>query len=542
MDPQDHEQAPPGAQGSRLGAKRAGVAAGDVARTAGRGFLLITAAKLWFMVMGAVINIGLPIVMSPEDFGVYSIVINAVSLVNMVVVTGTTQAVAKLISERPEAAGRLLGRALLLQLVVGVPLALAYTGAAPWIAASFNDAALTPAIQLSGGVMLAYTFYAVAVGYFNGLKAFGAQAALDVTFSTLKSAGILLAVLLGWGVMGAIGAFVAAALLIALISWAAALRAVRAAPPSTGAALDLGASTRKLLSYLLLVMLFTFGVNGVLRMDLFTLKALVEAAPASGINADQLSGIYAAMQNVSRLPYQAVIAVTAVVFPMISRSTFENDKAATSAYIQSTLRYSLLMLSGLGVLLAGNAREIILALYGTSYLAGEWPLAALSLATVGFALFFISTSMVTGAGHPVASVLLSALTLAVTVGLNAAVLSWMLNSGAVAPHALLLAASLATAAAMLVGFVATAAYLVRRHSAGLPWKTALRTAAASAAVMVPSALLGLPGVEGRWGNLAIFGAKGLLGALVFGAVLWLSGEVNSADLGRFKAVLQRRKA
>ena len=46
------------------------------------------------------------------------------------------------------------------------------------------------------------------------------------------------------------------------------------------------------------------------------------------------------------------IAVTFVVFPLVSRSTFTDDRETTKRYIQVTLRYSLIFATAIGVVMA----------------------------------------------------------------------------------------------------------------------------------------------------------------------------------------------
>ncbi len=541
-----------GRQAGRLGeaeessgsSRPAGRVAGeDAARTAGRGFMLITGAKLWFMVMGAVVNVGLPILMSPEEFGIYSVVVNAVSLLNMVVITGTIQAVSKLCSERPRDAARIAGRAAMLQWIVGVPLGLSYIFGADLVAGSFNDPSLGGLIRVSGGVILAYGFYAVFVGLLNGIKDFGRQAGLDATFSTLKTALIVGAVGMGFGVSGAIWGFVIASVVVTGMSVAVAYWALRGQRGvEEGSVVGVKEDARKLLTYLVLVMLYTFCVNGVLRVDLFLIKALVGASEAGGVEvSNRVAGVYTAMLNVSRLPYQAVIAVTFVIFPMISQATFEQDTAATRAYIRGALRYSLILLGLLSAVLAGNAEAVVLALYGDRYLSGVFPLMVLSLATVGFALFYIATTMLTGAGRPLASVGISALVLALTAGLNYGLLEAALSSGAVDEAGLVSAASVATASAMIFGFGLSMGYLVWRFKAGMPLGTLWRVSLAGGAVLGFSALAP---VDAGWGKVALLGVvagKALLGALIFGGVLWGCREFGAEDRDRLQRVLRRKK-
>ena len=64
--------------------------------------------------------------------------------------------------------------------------------------------------------------------------------------------------------------------------------------------------------------------------------------PTPSVLADVQVGYYAAVQNLARLSYQAIIAATFVVFPLVSRSTFTDDRETTKRYIAVTSRYSLM--------------------------------------------------------------------------------------------------------------------------------------------------------------------------------------------------------
>ena len=66
---------------------------GSVAR---RGFVLITGAKLWFLLCSAGLNLALPRLLEvPARYGEFAVINTFASILNMVMVTGALQAVAK---------------------------------------------------------------------------------------------------------------------------------------------------------------------------------------------------------------------------------------------------------------------------------------------------------------------------------------------------------------------------------------------------------------------------------------------------------------
>ena len=53
----------------------------------------------------------------------------------------------------------------------------------------------------------------------------------------------------------------------------------------------------------------------------------------------------ARVQAIARIPYQLILAVTFVIFPLVSQATFDDDRATTRGYVRATMRYSLLVVA-----------------------------------------------------------------------------------------------------------------------------------------------------------------------------------------------------
>ncbi len=578
-------------------AERAAAEASETAKTTGRGFLIITVAKVWFMVTGAVIQLGLPIFLgSPERFGVFKIVTESISLVNMVMITGTLQAVSKVVSERPAAANKVVNQALKLQLFLGVPIAALYFVGSPWIARQFNDPSLTTFIRLSSLIVLFYAFYAVFIGYFNGLKDFVRQATMDITFATLKVIGIVGLVLLGFGVGGAVAGFVGAAGCICVIAtvwvWRRSRTHAERFPEAADAdELDTNKQFKRLLGYLVLIMAYTFALNGLMRADLFVLKRVTADVPAQWASAaalfklisNKFAGFDGAVLNIARIPYQGVIAVTFVIFPLISASTFNDDRAKTRAYIRETFRYCMLLIAVVGGLLALNADSIIAGLYSVEYQAASSALAILSVSIVFFALLYVATTIIIGAGRPGVAVVIMTVSLALSAGLNywlvtgvhektVASIDWtpmkvdphpksaqdaVHQAVAVANNRVQLAGpylhkgpkymeagAIATTIAMFCGFLLSLLWLWHTFGAGPPPLTVGRILVALAALYGIDYLVKLPpswvAHYGKLGYLGIVVGKMAAMGLAFLAVLFVLREFTDKDLARVKAVIGKK--
>jgi O-antigen/teichoic acid export membrane protein len=486
----------------------------------GKGLLFITGAKLWFMVAGYVIQFALPRALgSPARFGIWTVVLAPISIFNNVAVTGTIQSVSKFSSERIERAPAVTRAALRMQAFLGGGVALLFFLFAPLIAYLLHDEALTPDLRVASGILVCYSFYAVFVGAANGARAFHKQAALDVTFSTLRAAFVVGAALLTHAALSAIGGFVAAAASILVIS----IFVVGLGPKP-----DEPFPVKTLLRFFAPVAVYLLIVNSLMFVDGLMLKRLV-AEGAGGVDAASTqAGLYGAVQAVARIPYQLILAVTFVIFPLVSKSTFDKDVEKTRMYVGATMRYSFVITAGLAVALGARPEAVMRLFYKPEYAVGAGALAALVAGYVCFSLFNIAGTIINGAGKTRPTFVIGMVTLAAALVATWLAIRWQLAHGG----DVLLGAALATTAAMALGTIISGLYLMRHFGAFLPALTVVRVALSTAAALA---------VAHFWPAHGLFGGK--VGALLSSAVLggvFLAVAVASGEL-RPKEILRLRR-
>lgn len=515
---------------------------------AGRGVLYIAFAKFYFMFAGLVIQVRLPAVLSRAAFGSYSLVANIASLVNNVLVTGTIQAVSRFAAQEPGKARRVQQAGLRMHVRLGLVIALGFIAAAPLVARLLHDTTKTGPLMLAGFIVGGYSFYAVFVGTANGLHQFHKQAGLDMTFATLRVAGLLGMAMAGFGVTGVIGGWVAAVgvILCAAVVWVGLPGPI---------ARDERLPVRPLIEFFAGVALYLVLFNALMFIDSILIKrlstehyaaelaaldaALTRALPWAvrvtgyradpSVLADVQNGYYAAVQNLARLPYQAIIAATFVVFPLVSRSTFTADREATRRYIQITMRYSLIFAMALAVVMAANPVSVLGLVYASDYAQLGGPaLTALSLGNVAFSMFAIAGTILNGAGKTLPAVTTAAVTLAV-----ATVANYIAIPIAAAHGNVLHVAALVTSGAMLIGAIASGWALRRALGAFLPALSIFRIAIATAAAIAIGRVLP------RSGKLVTLGEAVVVG-LAFLAVLVITRELGRGDLAAIRAARRNR--
>lgn len=520
----------------------------DVGRQAGRGVLYIAFAKLYFMVSGFAIEVGLPRILGPVVFGAYGVVASLVSPLNNVLITGTIQAVSRFTAQEPGKARAVQRAGLRMQLYVGLPVAAVFIAMAPGFAWFFHDSSKTGPIMLAGLIVAGYSIYAVMVGTANGRREFHKQAALDVTMATLRATGILGLASAGFGLYGALSGWVGAVGLILIVaSFVVGLPGRARAGAETQSMRPLVTFFVGVAAYLVLLNLLMF-VDQILLKRLTaewfaahqaeTQAAMDRIVGWAGITvttrpaelADGQVGYYRAVQNLARLSYQAIIAATFVIFPLVSRTTFTNDRETTRRYITTTMRYSFIFAAAIAVVFAANPQQLLDIPYPTEYAdVGGPALMALALGNVAFAVFAIIGTILNGAGLTRPAILVALVTLAVAIAANALAIP-RFDPG---PD-VLLACAVATGGSMALGAALGGLILHRYLGAFLPLLTLLRVGAAIAACLGVGRVLI---VDGPLMTLVEAAAIGV----VFVAVLVLTRELTGRDLRAVTALVSRKK-
>jgi stage V sporulation protein B len=482
--------------------------------TAARGAVFISIAKIYFMLSGFVQQVLLPRFLGLADFGAFAVVNNVISIVNNTVVGATIQSVSKFTAENDARAEAVQRAGVRMQVVLGAVLALVLFWGAPFIAAFVHAERYTTALRIAALIPFLYAIYAVFVGSANGLRQFRTQATFDIGFSTSKTI-LLLGLAALWRVNGAFIGFASAAAFILVV----ASRVMRL-PPSAERF-----PQGRLVRYMGAVVIYGMLLNLALSYDLPILRHFAGAAGAGVVEA--VGAQYAALRNLALLPYQALIVVTFVIFPLISRATFAEDREATRLYVTQTLRYAVILVALMGIALAARPAALLGVIYPAAYVAGAPAMPILVAAECCLALLGVACSILNAAGRTRASVLLVALT--VVCGTAAAAL---LVPRAAPGAPMLVAAASATAFGMVVGFVASAVYLQTSLGGTPPPATLGRVALAIAAGLAVGRFV--PG-HGRIVGLAAIA----LAVVAYVVVLLVTGELGPEDRAKLGRMLRR---
>ena len=172
---------------------------------------------------------------------------------------------------------------------------------------------------------------------------------------------LLLALAFVWGVGGAFVGFAAAAVAIVII----ASRVMRL--PAGGEPFPM----RRIAAFMGTVVAYTAVLNYTLNADTLLLRLVALSAPGmTATAAATVTGIYEALRTFALLPYQMLLVVTFVIFPLVSRATFAADRDATRAYVSQTMRYAIILAGLMGIVLAARPSALFGTIYKAEYHAG----------------------------------------------------------------------------------------------------------------------------------------------------------------------------
>ena len=489
----------------------------DRAVEAGRGALFIGAAKVFFMLSGFIQQVVLARLITAAGYGAFGAVNSTISIVNNTVVQFTVQGVSKFTAEDDRQAEAVKRSGLAIMAIVGVVLCAAFFLGAPLFAAFEHAPSYVPYYRIAAFIPMLYAVYAVFIGSVNGQRQFQKQAGFDMTFSTAKTI-LLLGLAAVAGVKGAFSGFALAALFIVVV----AARVVGLPRGDRSAAFPM----RRFVTFLGTI----FGYNLFLNAELLYDQPLLHHFAAL-VDADRgkvIAGQYAALRTLALLPYQALLVVTFVIFPLVSRATFTADREATRAYVRQTLRYALLLATAMGVALAARPTALIGILFPPAYADGASALPILVVGECCLALLSVSCAILNAAGRAAASLILMALT--VTIGIGTA---FMLVPGAALGPDMLRAAAIAAATGMVTGFLGALVYVRATLGASAPLASVVRIASCAAAAVAAGRLLP---AHGKVLGLAVT----LLVVVVYAGGLIVLGEFGPDDRAKFRRVLRRR--
>ncbi len=480
--------------------------------------MAVLAAKVFFVVSGFVQQALLPHAITLAGYGALARVLALASILNNVVVASSVQGVSRVVARSLGHEREAFRAVFRVHLPLAVALAVLFAGLAPGFAAFEGAPHIVVPLSVMGLVVLLYGVYAPVVGLLNGRGEFTRQAALDMSFAVLRTAFM---VVLGWlftrrgwsGTTGAALGFVIAAGYILPLALRLALP-LRVSIEGSAAPQPTAAGYLAELWPLAAAQLCT---NAVMQSDITLLGHFLSSKDLGDTaRADEWVGVYRACQLFAFLPYQLLLSITQVLFPMLARAKAEKDLGRVRTYVERGARLAA-MASGMMVSVLVAIPGPVLRFAYSQEIAerGARTLRILALGQGAYTMLAIATTVLSSLGHERRAFRLTLGALAATLTACA-----ILTSRATFGESQLEATALATTVGLGLTLV-VAAVLVRRETGGfVPLLTAVRVGGA----------LAIAGALGSFAQAPTRASTPLVACAI--AALYVIVLVASRELGR----------
>ncbi len=471
-----------------------------------RGVIYLLLSQAFFVLSLYVLHATLARAFTPAEYGLFSVVMTILTWVEITVNTGIPSALQKFLAEDTRMASAMEGWALKLQGLNAGLIFLIFLTLAPLIAALLQDKRLGFYLRLAALDIPVLAFYALFRGILNGFQAFGRQAITVVAYSLARVGGILLLVLLGFALGGALVGNALASLVALVLAFFLSRRlkgSMSLESVSGLSAVGRGVSEGDLFRFALPVILFTLSSNLLINIDLYSVKALI---------ADEATvGFYAAAVNLANAPRFVLLAFSFVLLPSLSESIAMQDWEGVRERLGQVGRLLILFLLPGSLIVAATSEELVTLVYSATYSPAAPTLNILIFSAAFYSIYIVLVTAMLAENRPL---------LAFGLGISLLPLALLANWRLI-PLLGVMGAALASALTTFFGLSLAAIYVIWRFGVVLSGKSLLKIAIASLVVYLLADRYSVSG-------LMVFLYYALL-FLVYFLILYLLREIGAED-------------
>ena len=441
---------------------------------------------------------------APEGYGLFTVAAVLVAWIEWSISSIFARSTFKLIGEADD--WRPIGAAVTrLHLLLGGAMALVLFVCADAIAVALKAPALGHYLRLFAIDIPIFSLVQAHRSILVGIGAFGQRAKVTAIRWISRLLFIVAFVHMGFSIEGAIIASIAASV-AELVYCRACVQ-----PALFG---RINFPMRQLWEYAVPLLLYATSMRLLDKLDLFMLQGLRGKA--------QESGVYGAAQNLTLLGGLFALSFSPLLLSTLSRMLRDGELDLARRTARDAFRVVAGMLP-FAAMISGAATQIAVCVFGETFRPAATPLALLILGSVGFVAISVATAILTAAGKPRWTVLLSAPLVPLIIAGNL----WLI------PKYGPFGAALVTTLAGGVGALAAVLTVNQWWGVGIPIATFTR------AVLIGAAAYGLAAAWPVSGLLFLtmkLTAICLLVALAF----FVAGEFKPTELTAARAVFRRR--
>ena len=461
-----------------------------------RGAFFLGISQTVLILTGFILNIYLGRTLGPQLYGIFGVMNTFIVINEFLLMRGIYDAISKLVAEKEESTNAIINSTFKWVTIGSFAVGFIYFFLAGQIAAIMNDHELTDYIKLFAFIIPITAMSTVFIGALNGLRKFGRQALISITFYIIRLCAVVILVVLGFSVKGAIIGLI--------ISDLFKLAMAKGLYKPIGT--DTVSDRRKIFKFIVELMLTSVFAALISNIDLMAVKALLKE------NLE--TGFYTSAVTISKIPQFLILPISLAVMPVLSKSISEGNIEITEKYVILSLRLLLIIVLPISLTIMATSEKCILLLYGDNYIQASGPLNLLLLGAIFLCIKVVMFSVIVADGKPRYIIWIGLLSLLVEIILLITLTNRMGLMGAAA----------ASAVTHFLGCVISYRYVARRFMIHKMSISVVRIMAASALIYMIAAIYSPSGIV-----LVLY--YGLL-LLIYFIILIIIKEINLIDLKR----------
>jgi len=475
-----------------------------------KGTIYLTFSKVGDVFSNYIIHIVLARLLGPEVYGNFGIILSLILITKTIFLTGFYRAISKYVSENKDKVAGIFHASFKILFAYSIICIISFFIFSQSIANFFKEPSLAGIIFFSSFIALTEGLSGLlTAGIMNGLLLFKEQAKVNLFDSFFKIIIALTLVFFGFGLFGAVTAYI----LAPLFAFVVALIMIKGR-------LSIGEHPEKfskaaIIKFTLPLSVFFSSMTLLTDSSLLLVKSI--------LIDDTLTGLYASALTFGKLLLSLGVSLQLTILPSVSSAIADNNFELIKKYIKQSMRYSIMLLLPLTVLISTHAEQIVAFFYSNSFIGGAVPLSILVLGFAFFSLFMTQCSILFGANKPKVAMVIVILTLIFSYVLNTKLIPILGLSGAAA----------ATTITAFLGLVLASVYIFVKFKALISLRSFFNITLATLITYFLAYFWNLPGK-------LFFISLSLLSVLYI-LLLVLFKEIKDEDKEIVKSLLKRSK-
>ncbi len=354
-----------------------------------RGTLYLGAQQVVAVIPMIMLHVGTSRLLGPRLYGFLSVIQAILAILIFTVLMGIPHTISKFTAEDTRFAACLMKQGLFMQSGIAFILAAILYFSAEILSELLNNPHLVPLLRI-GAFALPLTGLAfVFINTLNGIQAFRKQAIALGSLNIFKVTGILLFIVLGFGVEGAVWGIVLSSAATLLVS----------ALLCKGIMGSMSPDLRRISLFSVQLIITYIIVEIAEYIDLLMLQSLGSKPEDVGLfnAADALTG---SLESI-------FIPLLIVLFPAISQKVTAKETSTLAVYMRKSLYYAFIIVTPLVFGSYFIAREILTVFYGAQYLDAAFAITPFVIATLFFITYELLDTFIRGSGNVLLSLSLA---------------------------------------------------------------------------------------------------------------------------------------